>query len=173
MKTNYLFRGFWRLALLALLCLVIPVHAAQAMSERYDVGNNQRFGIGLQFGSVSGLSMKYYITPEMAFQAGMGGSQWGYCLNAELLFNMVRLAQNESVSIPFYIGGGVAAGEWENGYWGYEDQASNLNVHVPIGLAFEFHALPIDIFVQFEPGIVLAPNVYASFGSTMGARFFF
>jgi len=91
----------------------------------------------------------------------------------EYLIHPVLLVKGPTVTIPLYVGFGAGMGSWKNGYWGYGDGVSNLNVHVPLGLAFQFHPLPIDIFFQIEPGIGLVPYFAPSIGATLGARIFF
>jgi hypothetical protein len=154
-------------------------HAAAVVRVRGGqdlIGTRNRFGIGLQSGPVSGLSMKYFMTPVTALQIGIGGSPWGFGLNLEYLVHPFLLAQGPGLSLPFYVGGGIGLGQWDD-YWGWghhHGRAAAFNVHVPVGLAFEFRPVPIDIFMQLEPGVGFTPDYFGpSLGGTLGARIFF
>jgi hypothetical protein len=122
---------------------------------------------------VSGVSLKYFFTPSTALQIGLGGSPWGFGLNVDYLVHPVLLTRGGAVTIPLYLGLGLGMGSWQHGYWGYGDNAANLNVHVPLGIAFQFRPLPIDIFLQAEPGLAIVPYIAPSMGGTLGARIYF
>lgn len=162
----------------ALTSALIPTEAEAATvyvstGGNYNIGSSQRLGIGLQSGAVSGLSLKYFMTQGTALQIGLGGSPWGIGLNLEYLVHPVVLTQGGALTVPLYLGVGVGMGDWKHGYWGQGDGVANLNVHVPLGIAFQFSPLPIDIFLQVEPGMNLVSYITPTFGATAGARLFF
>jgi hypothetical protein len=109
-----------------------------------------KFGLGVIIGSPTGLSVKYEITDKEAVDAALGGSflgESGVQLHADFLLQPVHLFDDEDgvFSLPLYFGIGMrfldeSRPNMSNGV--------RLGVRVPVGLAFEFHHIPLDVFVE-------------------------
>ncbi len=123
-----------------------------------DFTANKTFGLGLELGEPTGLNGKVFVSDSTAIDFGVG---WiyrhyyygdGVHLYGDVLFHPVSLASTESLELPFYVGVGLRL-------WDFDFCAGNVctyggsavGVRVPLGLAFDFNNVPLDIFVQLVP----------------------
>lgn len=133
--------------------LVAPAEAAAP-------GNGAKFGIGLGAGfGVSGISGKYWISEKNAFQGVIGG--WGFArsgssiglgVGLDYLWEMPTITQ----AGPMLLG-------WNLGFGGTVGLAAPLAAGVSgvAGLEFNFQPVPIDITIEYRPGISFLPGVGA------------
>ena len=149
--------------------------------------SNGKFGLGLELGGPSGLNGKYFLGPSNALNFGVGYDNEGYYgyrygrrgihLYLDHLWHPAELTQNETFKLPFYVGVGVRFWDWED-----EDgfDGSVLGVRGPLGLAFDFNNVPLDIFIQVT--LVLdflfdeydrRDRAYLHLEGSFGARFWF
>lgn len=167
--------GVWMGVLLLGLLVAFGAPTAMADEGRQQVtvspgkiGTDKKIGIGLQGGTVSGLSLKYFMTNSQALQVGLGGSPWGFGLNVEYLIHPFVITEGSGLSIPLYVGVGAGLGRYN--YYGYD----GLNIHVPLGVAFELEQFPLDLFLQWEPGFGFGRGYYGFYwGGTGGVRIYF
>ena len=176
-----------RAVVLALLALV---HTADARPRPHAIGGkkfeaNKQFGAGLELGEPSALNAKYFFAADRAIDFGIGDiynyrDYRGLTLYADHLWHPFVLTSAESFELPFYIGVGGQ-------FWRFEDYrlrtpvyGDALGVRVPIGLAFDFNNVPLDIFVQVVPTLNVAFNgtlydhsIYPWIDFSVGIRYWF
>ncbi|OIP35048.1 MAG: hypothetical protein AUK47_17330 [Deltaproteobacteria bacterium CG2_30_63_29] len=142
------------LAFLFVLALMLPL-TAQADEVR-SAGN---FGLGLGGGTgTSGLSMKYFVNNSNAFQGVVGvwglgrnhGSVIG--LSADYLWEGPALASGSVLELGWNIGLGAFAGTGD-AFW--------LGAAGVLGLEFNFRPIPIDIVLEYRPGLLILERVDA------------
>ena len=126
------------------------------------------YGIGLAVGEPSGFSIKKFNNSSEAFQYTVGystGQNSGINLGVDFLLHNYDYISAERGSIPLYYGLGIHVKSYEN-----ENQ---IYARAPLGIAYELHDLPLDIFFEFSPGlaVVPAPSLVMNFG--IGGRFYF
>ncbi|MBK9037000.1 MAG: hypothetical protein IPL61_38075 [Myxococcales bacterium] len=124
-----------------------PVH------RKSNFQANKTFGLGIMLGSPTGLSGKYFVGPSTAIDFGVGGigccrGRSGIHLHGDFLWHPVNLTSTPPFELPLYvgIGGRFFSYEWRHGDH-YHD-GSALGVRVPLGIAFDFNNVPLDIFVE-------------------------
>jgi hypothetical protein len=123
--------------------------------------SNGTFGLGLELGEPSGLNGKYFLTPSGALDFGVGYiydhyyAGDGIHLYADYLWHPFLITKTEPFQMPFYVGVG---GRYWHFDWGCDRggnncayDASAFGVRVPVGLAFDFNNVPLDIFIQLTP----------------------
>ena len=143
---------------------------------------NKTFGLGLELGAPFGLTGKYFYASDKAFDFGIGdidyyyGDRYGLHIYADHLWHPMSLATTEPFELPFYIGVGLRLWDFnENGP--APDPGYALGVRVPIGIAFDFNDVPLDVFVQLTPVLDFAFNYRdrAVFGvdGSVGIRYWF
>jgi hypothetical protein len=86
------------------------------------------------------------------------------------------LTETEPFKLPFYVGVGVRV-------WDFDDRdevdGTAIGLRVPLGLAFDFNNIPLDIFIQLTFVVDFFLDDYRddSFGvhleGSFGARFWF
>jgi hypothetical protein len=145
---------------------------------------NKEFGIGLELGSPTGLTGKYFLSADRALDFGLGGiggysNRSGIHVYLDYLFHPVSLASASSFELPFYIGLGGR-------FWNFDDrrgdqivdEASAIGFRVPIGISFDFNNVPLDIFIQIVPVLdfysdYAAHSVYLDINASIGIRYWF
>lgn len=120
-------------------------------------------GIGLQGGWQSGLNVKIWTGGRTALQLDANWSYTGF-FGGGIAYLWHLYPDTSGIKIPLYIG--IKAAVW--------GMASEIAALMPIGICFILHNTPIDIFLQYEPGVQVIPAfvpVYA--GGCVGIRFWF
>jgi hypothetical protein len=146
-----------RLALAALIAVAAFASAADARPRptrrKSNFQANKTFGLGIMLGSPTGLSGKYFVGPSTAIDFGIGGigccrGRSGVNLHADFLWHPVSLVSAKPFELPLYvgIGGRMFSYEWKHG--GHYHDGASVGVRAPIGIAFDFNNVPLDIFIE-------------------------
>jgi len=118
---------------------------------------NGTFGLGLELGSPSGLNGKYFLSSSTALNFGVGyiydryyyDDRDGLHLYLDHLWHPFLLANAAAFQLPFYVGVGGRLWSFDDRYdRNFEDDGFALGVRVPLGIAFDFNNVPLDIFLQ-------------------------
>jgi hypothetical protein len=175
-----------RTALLPLLLVALFIGDADARGRRRGGGkryvSNGTFGLGLELGGPTGLNGKYFLSDDGALDFGIGADGYAYRyrgregLNIYLdyLWHPVALASNETFQLPLYIGLGGRI--WSFDEDRYRDGFA-FGIRVPIGIAFDFNNVPLDIFIQVTPTLDFYRDYYDNagfwFDFSVGIRYWF
>ena len=121
---------------------------------------NKTFGLGLELGEPSGLNGKYFLSKAGALDFGIGGIYHHYYFGdglhiyADYLWHPISLVSASAFELPLYIGGGLRFWDFHYCFQGVCDYGgSALGIRVPLGIAFDFNNVPLDIFIQVAPVI--------------------
>ena len=119
---------------------------------------NKTFGLGLELGEPTGLNGKLFLSDSGALDFGVG---WiyrhyyygdGLHIYADYLWHPVSLVSSAALELPLYLGAGLRFWEFHYCFQGLCDYGgSAIGIRVPIGIAFEFNNVPLDIFLQLVP----------------------
>jgi len=121
---------------------------------------NKTFGLGLEVGEPTGLTGKYFVSDSTALDFGVG---WIYShyyygdgvhLYGDFLWHPTSLVSAAAFEMPFYVGLGLR-------YWDFDYcdnrvctyDGSAIGLRIPVGIAFDFNNVPLDIFAQLVPVI--------------------
>jgi hypothetical protein len=124
-------------------------------------------GVGLIVGEPTGISGKYWTGNTTAFDAALAWSfvdENAFQIHADYLFHNIRLITISEGKLPFYYGIGARLKTAND---------IKLGVRVPLGLAYLFQNVPIDIFVEVVPILDLIPKTDFQINAALGARYFF
>ena len=148
------------LAAIALLCCS---SVAQAGTPIRSGGN---FGLGVGGGYwLNGLSLKYYSGDNTSLQGVIGGYGYGHGydndyyygsglgITGDFLWEMPELTNNEAFELAWSAGLGPSVGLGNNWF--------ALGVHGTLGLEFNFNPIPIDVVLEYKPGVYVVPGVGA------------
>jgi len=145
---------------------------------------NKTFGIGLELGDFAGITGKYFLSNgSNALQFGFGGyngyyrDYYGFSLYLDYLWHPVSLTSAPAFELPLFVGVGGR-------FWDFEDRRDRVfddgyafGIRVPVGVAFDFNNVPIDIFVQLVPTFNFFSHYRDDFGFwfdfSIGIRYFF
>ena len=154
---------------------------------------NQKWGIGLRFGSPSGLDIKHYMGKnawQLTIGSGLygvydppnGGYRSGY-IGFSAMFNYLwRKDWPNARGLQYYYGfGGLATTrqyyrkDWKKNYPDdpYERRLG-LGLTGALGIEYFVPAAPISLFVELNPYVEVVPYpFYTGLGASIGGRFTF
>lgn len=158
------------LAVALLLALAAPAEALKA----------PRFGLGIILGEPTGLTGKLFMHPnhavDMILAYDITDEAFAMAVDYHFVFDPwpFRIPAGE---MPIYVGiGGKLSvfGEHSEGrHDDHHDEDVAFGLRIPIGLAFLFNRVPIEIFLEIAPGIRLFPATDADVDGGIGVRFYF
>ena len=178
-----------RTALLPLLLVALSFGDADARRNRSLGGrsyvSNGTFGLGLELGGPTGLNGKYFLSDSGALNFGLGaggysgyryGDRDGLHLYLDYLWHPVSLANPPQFQLPFYVG--IGARFWSFDDDRFNDDGSAFGIRVPLGIAFDFNNVPLDIFIQLTPTLDFYRNYRDDdlgfwFDFSIGIRYWF
>lgn len=140
---------------------------------------NKTFGLGLMFGVPSGLSGKYFISPNKAIDFGIGGIRYyrgrdGIHLHLDHLWHPAVLGKNADFEVPFYLGVGARFFSFTDNN---DDKGGAIGLRVPVGLAMDFNNVPLDVFFELAFVMDLVVNYddryYTDLTGAIGIRYYF
>lgn len=168
------------LATLLLAGVVTLASTSTATAQRRSYRTNKVFGLGVMLGAPSGLSGKYFMASDFALDFGVGvyhrfGHREGIHLHADVLWHPVNLVSAAPFDLPLYFG--IGGRFWSHDRYrdDYNDH-SHLGVRAPLGIAFDFKRVPLDVFAEVALVIdILADDGhgYSDFNGAIGIRYWF
>lgn len=128
---------------------------------------DKQIGAGIIIGEPTGISFKYWTGATTAFDAALAWSfldEGAFHIHADYIFHNFTLIRISEGKLPFYygIGGRIKTAE-----------KFQFGVRVPLGLAYIFVDVPVDIFLEVVPILDLAPKTDFRINAALGARYFF
>jgi hypothetical protein len=174
----------------AAMLITTPVTAdarPRPAGKKGDFVANKTFGLGIMLGAPTGLSGKYYLSSDTALDFGIGVYGYGrrrhagdLHLHLSFLWHPVVLAKADAFWLPLYFG--IGGRIWDHDY-GPDDDFDHLHIGVraPIGLAFDFQRVPLDIFFEFALILDFVQDgfgddhdgLYGDFTGALGVRYYF
>jgi hypothetical protein len=136
---------------------------------------NKQFGLGLELGAPFGVTGKYFYSEDKAFDFGVGDiynyyDYRGLYIYGDHLWHPAVLASADAFELPFYIGVGGSFFHWDDLRGPVDRHGDALVFRVPVGIAFDFNNVPLDVFVQLVPSLPLFFNTPDGYDRTL---FFF
>jgi hypothetical protein len=177
-----------KLALAAFAAVAVSFTAAHARPRPANLGGhafeaNKTFGLGLELGAPFGLNGKWFFNPSQALDFGIGddytySNRSGFPVYGDLLFHPVSLASTPAFELPFYVGIGGRVWNFNDSGRLAPNDATAFGVRVPLGLSFDFNAIPLDAFVQVVPTLDFftgnaAHSIFVDVDFSIGARYWF
>ena len=159
-----------------------PRPAGHIAGRRFEA--NKTFGLGLELGAPTGLTGKFFLSPDRALDFGIGDiynyfDRSGLHLYGDYLWHPVSLVSTEDFELPLYVGVGGR-------FWSFDNRradntvnsASAFGFRVPVGVSFDLNNLPLDFFVQVVPVLDFYSNytphtIYLDVDASIGARYWF
>ena len=128
---------------------------AQTASAANSVRKEGNVGLGLEGGGriVSGFSVKYFMSDDLALQGTLGSWYYGgFGISGALLFEMPALAEEDDFDIAWNVGPAAAFGTYSyNGPAAYGYNVVALTA--VLGLEMNLNDIPLDIVLEWRPGL--------------------
>lgn len=147
------------------------------------------FGLGLQLGYPTAVTIKYMLKPDQGIVAGLGGftgfSYWtpSLSLHADYVWHPHQLTATDVFALTWYFGGGAnlfvlpyayRARPFIPGfaYW-YYPTSIWLAARMPFGANIAFQQVPFEFYFELVPMLMLFPALTFGMGADLGFRFYF
>lgn len=149
---------------------------------------NKKFGIGLQAGYPSGLTLKAMASRNEAWVFGIGvGSGWaffnpGLSLHADYVVHPSTLINAAGFDMSWYFGvggwanifnGAVPSPYGPNFLWYPFFSSAWFGARVPIGLSMAVQPIPLEIYAEAVPSLLVFPQIAFGSGVDVGFRLYF
>lgn len=159
-----------------ILLTTVPAAEARPRPRASKFEANKSFGLGIMLGAPTAISGKYFLSSDTAIDFGVGAyyryrDRDGLHLHADFLWHPAVLTKAEAFWLPIYFGVGGR-------YLDHNDHG-HLGVRVPVGLAFDFTNVPLDVFLELAVVIDLLfgdggeGDFDGDFGGAVGIRYWF
>lgn len=143
--------------------LLVAFSAGAAHAQRGGTG------IGVIAGEPTGLSVKHWLDAETAIDAALGWSFEGrtsFHLHADWLRHDFAIFPVEKGALPLYYGVGAR-------FKSRRDRDDSFGIRVPVGLAYHFEDVPLELFGEIVPLLDLVPSTDLNLNAAIGARWYF
>ena len=127
------------------------------------------FGLGAIFGAPTGISAKYFLDESHAVDGAIAWDLSGdndFHIHADYLYHNYSLITVEKGELPVYFGVGGRLKIRDN-------KDDEFGIRFPIGLAYAFADVPIDVFAEVAPILDVVPDTEFDLEGGIGARFYF
>lgn len=128
------------------------------------------FGLGVVLIDPTGLSANYYYEKQRSFAAGLGWGDKHLRLNLDHLWYRRDIIVIDRTPIDLYygVGGRFYQHEKRNG-----DNESEIGVRVPVGVSYIFRKVPIQLFGELGPALIIVDDSAFIVDISIGGRFYF
>jgi hypothetical protein len=128
------------------------------------------FGLGVVLIDPTGLSANYYYEKQKSLAAGLGWSSKHLRLNLDHLWYRRDIIVIDKTPIDLYygVGGRFYQHEKRNG-----DDESEIGVRVPIGVSYIFQKIPVQVFGELSPALILVDDSAFVIDISIGGRYYF
>lgn len=159
-------------------------HAKSKKKYRTD----KSFGLGLMFGSPTGLSGKYFLDSPIAIAFGVGSSHYGHHghgrgdhyhnngtqLHADVLWHPIVLVTNPTLQLPLHVGVGGQLRNHDAAHDGDTGGHSHIGARGVGGLTMDFNRMPLDAFFELAYSFDFTGNDSHSYiAGSLGGRYYF
>ena len=134
---------------------------------------DSHLSLGFIAGSPTGLSLKYRTSQSHAFGMGLGlpvDSDVRFHVHADSLWH-VTLNENPKGELPFYMGIGARLQVIDRG--ARKDDGVDLGLRIPLGMEFLPNAVPLAVFAEVVPVIILTSGSRLGLDGGVGIRYHF
>jgi len=126
------------------------------------------FGVGVILGAPTGLSCKAWIGPHRAIAGAASwttsGGEHSLYLHSDLLRQNHHALHLDPVWLDWHYGVGIAIRFKEE---------TEMGLRIPVGLDYSLTSIPMELFVEIVPVMLLTPDSSFDLDGGIGLRIFF
>ena len=159
---------------IGLAVLVASIGSSAVPAVAADAGGGT-WELGVILGEPTGLSAKYWLSPNTAFDLGAAwsfGDDGHFHLHGDYLYHNFDIFKVDSGSLPLYfgIGGRVRFDEDNNEH---DNDGTRVGLRLVLGLEYIVEQYPMSVFFEIAPIVDLAPETEGSMNGGLGIRYVF
>lgn len=148
------------LSLAVILSLGMGISHAQSSTSG---GPGYQTALGIRLGYPFGITLKHFISSQNALEGVIGV---GYGFNVSGLYEH-HMPISGAPGLNWYVGAGLSFYSWQN-------YGASLGILGALGLDYKFSGAPIDLSLDWLPGIYVSGyNGFAAGGGGLGIRYTF
>jgi len=133
--------------------------------------------LGVILGEPTGLSAKYWTTPNTAIDFGAAWSfekNGNFHLHCDYLYHNFDIFKVDEGSLPLYFGiGGRVRFEDDDPLDRNDEHGTRVGLRLVLGLEYLVAQYPMSIFFEVAPIVDLAPKTEGSMNGGLGIRYVF
>lgn len=163
--------------------LAAPLPAAGSASTP----QGRSLGLGLQLGYPTSLTVKYMVQPDQGLVGGVGGlsafaySDPAFSLHVDYVYHPSILTSGEAFVVTWFIGGGgniiVNNNPSQRAFFPAVEYYRSptqlwLAARLPVGVSLAMTQLPLEIYLEGDPSLLVFPSLGFGVGACIGARFY-
>jgi len=149
-----------------ILSVWIVVFACLHASKGWAAGP---FGFGLVLAHPTGLTGNYFFERDQSIAMALGWNRGDFRIHGDRLWYHRGLFQVDTLSIDVYLGLGLRWLQFENRY--IKDE-TEIGIRGPIGLSYTFRKIPLQLFGELGPAIVLVDSSSFVIDVALGGRYY-
>jgi hypothetical protein len=130
----------------------------------------RRFGLGIVVAGPTGLTAEYIYAKNRDVSAALGWGDESFHLNLDHHWNQPNLIKADGVPINIYFGAGLRWISWSHND---DDSGQSIGLRAPFGVQHIFRSVPIQIFFELAPVLLLVDHTGFEIDIALGARYFF
>lgn len=160
--------------ILGFVLLVVSIGSWAAPAAAADVGS-RTWELGVILGEPTGLSAKYWLSPNTAFDLGAAwsfGDDGHFHIHGDYLYHNFDIFKVDSGSLPLYFGIGGRI-RFDDDDSGHENDGTRVGLRLVLGLEYLVEAYPMSVFFEIAPIVDLAPETVGSMNGGLGIRYVF
>ncbi len=141
----------------------------------YGAGLNaspRRFGVGIVVLGPTGVTGEYIYGKDRDISAELGWDAHSFHLNLDHHWNRKDWIKADGVGINVYFGLGLRCLSWASRYNG-NNHDEEIGIRAPAGIQHIFKEVPIQIFFEIAPALILVDHTALILDLALGTRYFF
>ena len=173
-----------KLEKLILIAATVFIGGAHAQSNRATLEDSRpainniykagQVGVGLQLGSLSGLTLDYWNTSQESWNASLLNDYGNMAIGLGHRWMFPNAFTGPSnVFVPYVGAGALMAFGNRDDYFASRSETFAVAVQVPLGLEFLPSTQRFGVFAELIPSLELTPVIFGFFNGDVGARFYF
>ncbi len=128
------------------------------------------FGLGIVLAGPTGLSGNYFYDKHKSFAAALGWDDSDVQLHLDHLWYRSDLVVVDRTPIDVYMGLGLRLHQIERRN---KNDETELGVRVPVGVSYVFRKIPVQLFGELAPALILIDRSALVIDIAIGIRYYF
>ncbi len=152
-----------------LLAAVLALSALFTNHQALAAGHGP-FGLGIVLAGPTGLSASYEYAGDKSIAGALAWGNGSFYLSADHLWVQPDLVKVDGIGIDVYFGLG---GRLENRDREDNKSEQTLGMRLPVGLSYHFQKVPLQLFGELAPALILVDSSEFVVDVAVGGRYFF
>jgi hypothetical protein len=169
-----IFAGSWSLPSSA-----TQMSTYRSNSQEATLAKTGDFGLGIKWGTLTGVSGKYWANEVQAWEATVAFENGNTALGLDYLWHfrsgVAEITNMKSASnfVPYLGVGLISAFGSNTKFFNRNTESFGLAARLPVGLEFLPRGISLGVFAEMGLGFGFVPTTYTFITTDLGARYYF